>query len=560
MSGVLGIKDLAFVVGKTPDGPSLQIETDTVVVIVGPNNSGKSLALKEIENWCMGKDNPRKVIKSIGINFPESEKEAFQLLQNFKSEPPNNIGEKEGEIWVSQYRFGQPQPTVNQQINLNMFYAWTKKKDLMLRNNLLSFYTVRLDGRTRFSLTDPKPIGDLLKPPQNHLGALFVDDNAREEVRRLTNDAFPGNYFVVDPTSMKDFRIRLSPREPSTNSEEQGLDKDARAFHQNAPLINDFSDGVQGFVGLISAVLSLPHRVMLIDEPDAFLHPPLARRLGSNLTHLAGKRKASLVCATHSPEFLLGCMEADNRTTIVRLTYRNGISSSRNLSPNDVKEMATDPLLRSTDVLNALFHSTAVITESDTDRAFYDEVNRRLLSNGGGISDVIFLNAQNWQTVWRLIRPLRAIGIPAAGILDLDVIREGGKSWKDTLDACQIPLSERTELESIRASFVRWLNSQNYELKEKGIYSLPETERNNVDHLLSKLAKYGLFLVPVGEVEFWLKDLSVEGHGSHWLLGMFEKMGTSDNDPNYVKAGSGDVWDFINEIAYWSDNSNRLGT
>jgi ABC-type cobalamin/Fe3+-siderophores transport system ATPase subunit len=28
--------------------------SSTVVVLVGPNNSGKSLALREIEEWCCG--------------------------------------------------------------------------------------------------------------------------------------------------------------------------------------------------------------------------------------------------------------------------------------------------------------------------------------------------------------------------------------------------------------------------------------------------------------------------------------------------------------------------
>jgi predicted ATPase len=44
------------------------------------------------------------------------------------------------------------------------------------------------------------------------------------------------------------------------------------------------SDGVQAFVGIVCAVLWGDYRAILIDEPEAFLHPPLARKLGRQLT------------------------------------------------------------------------------------------------------------------------------------------------------------------------------------------------------------------------------------------------------------------------------------
>src|SRR5262249_40919356 len=155
-------------------------------------------------------------------------------------------------------------------------------------------------------LSDPKPTGDLLLHPQNHLWALFQNEEARIRVRELTTEAF-GLRFVIDPTGMTVFRIRMSDRAPEDAAEEQALDARARAFHSAAPEVAELSDGVQAFAGLVSAVMSLPHRVILIDEPEAFLHPPLARRLGADLAELAGERGATLAVATHSADFLLGC-------------------------------------------------------------------------------------------------------------------------------------------------------------------------------------------------------------------------------------------------------------
>lgn len=239
---------------------------------------------------------------------------------------------------------------------------------------------------------DQQGTGDLLGRPQNHLWALFADNKARSDVRRLVFNAF-GKHFVSDPTQMQLFKIRMSDRAPSSDTEEQALDKKARGFHSKALPITEFGEGTQAFVGLISALLSLPQKIMLIDEPDAFLHPPLARRLGMNLVQLSQERDASLVVATHSSEFLMGCLESDATTSIVRLTFENGIATARALEPSYLAQLMKDPLLRSTGPLRALFHRGAVVTEADTDRAFYDEINYRLLEVGRGIREDIFLNA-----------------------------------------------------------------------------------------------------------------------------------------------------------------------
>ena len=82
-----------------------------------------------------------------------------------------------------------------------------------------------------------------------------------------------------------------------------------------------------------------------------------------------------------------------------------------------------NPLLRSIGVLSGLFYEAVVVTESDTDRAFYQEINERLLaeSDERGVANCLFLNAQNKQTVWDIVQPLRELGIPAVGVVDVDV-------------------------------------------------------------------------------------------------------------------------------------------
>src|SRR5262245_60041392 len=123
-----------------------------------------------------------------------------------------------------------------------------------------------------FALSAPKPSKDLqARPPRNHLIAFFNDDRARERVRSFTDKAF-GLHFVIDPTTLTKLRIRMSERKPVDTLEEQSLNQRSRDFHAAAKLISEFSDGIQAFTGLVSAVVSLPHRILLLDEPEAFLH------------------------------------------------------------------------------------------------------------------------------------------------------------------------------------------------------------------------------------------------------------------------------------------------
>jgi hypothetical protein len=186
---------------------------------------------------------------------------------------------------------------LERQVNQDAIRQWIETgSDSALCSNLLQPHMVRLDGLGRFALADAQPSGDLQLPAHNHLWPLLQDDPARERARALIHDAF-GLYFFVDVTAMTQFRIRMAADAPE-GVDELSFGPEAREFSAIAPVLTELGDGVQAFVGLISAVLGLPGNLLLVDEPEAFLHPVLARRLGSNLTELANHHSGNLVVAT----------------------------------------------------------------------------------------------------------------------------------------------------------------------------------------------------------------------------------------------------------------------
>jgi len=54
----------------------------------GPLSTYKSLALRELENWCCNIDEEKKVISDIEVPFPSSVDDAIDLVNAHKTIPP----------------------------------------------------------------------------------------------------------------------------------------------------------------------------------------------------------------------------------------------------------------------------------------------------------------------------------------------------------------------------------------------------------------------------------------------------------------------------------------
>jgi hypothetical protein len=417
---------------------------------------------------------------------------------------------------------------------------------------------LRLDGRSRFNLTNDQAGGDLLAPPANVLAHLFQDDVARKKVRELIKDAF-GLTFAIDPTSLGALRIRLSRQGPLTD--EQSLNEVARTFYKKALHIKDASDGVQAFTGIVTAVMSGEFHTILVDEPEAFLHPPLARRLGTNLATLATQRSGALLASTHSSDFLMGCVQATKDVRVVRLEYIDGKSQGRMVDPVELENLFKAPLMRSANAISGLFYDGVVVTESDNDRAFYGEIYHRLASANGDYPSILFINAQNKQTIKNIIEPLRKFGVPAAAIPDIDILKDGGKTWIEWLKAAHIPDALHTGFAAQRASIKDRFDAAGRDMKAHGgVNALPAADKQAAEQLFQTLAEYGIFVVPGGELEHWLAALSVPGKKTDWTVAMLERLGSDPADRNYVQPATGDVWDFIAMVVRWVRNGARKGT
>ncbi len=422
-------------------------------IFVGPNNSGKSRALIEIEQWVRrAQVQEGQVVNR--MTFEAWNKDDFEAeIEKIRVEPTLSETINPDHVLVEKLR-PQDNSAARFQINRGALIGDAVNPNGVVRHHYasyLSLFTLRLDGRNRLSLTDDKPAGDLIKAAPNHLAKLFVDDKSRAEIRRIIHEAF-GKYLVIDPTKIGHLRLRLSTRPPKDSREEQGWDSAAIEFHRAAMPLAESSDGVKAFVGMLSTLIAGEPNIILIDEPEAFLHPTLCARLGKEITAALKNTKRRLFVATHSASFLMGCVQGGAPINIVRLTYDGSTATARLLTKERLVPLMRNPLLRSIGVLDALFYNAVIVTEGDADRAFYQEIIERLLQAGDprGIDGCLFLNAQNKQTVWDIVHPLRELGIPASGIVDIDVLKEGGAVWaKPMVGASSLKSAVRPSVPSV---------------------------------------------------------------------------------------------------------------
>lgn len=109
------------------------------------------------------------------------------------------------------------------------------------------------------------------------------------------------------------------------------------------------------------------------------------------------------MASTHSSDFLMGCLQATGDVRIVRMEYSNAKSRGQVVDADQLKAFFQRPLMRSANVVSALFYDGAVVTESDNDRAFYSEIYHRLTEEDPQLPSLLFVNAQNSRRSRRLL-------------------------------------------------------------------------------------------------------------------------------------------------------------
>jgi hypothetical protein len=167
-------------VEKDGQGSALDVETPpSVTIFVGPNNVGKSQALREITQFCQsGLINSASVIVDkltfvgVDLNIAQTELSALRSApQPGETIPPGlsflKIGAERFQVNDQDYIHSLQLP--NERLQQ---FAWS----------YLRLFTLNLDGPSRITLINSQGRGDL-KNPITQLARLLTNDKKRDELR-----------------------------------------------------------------------------------------------------------------------------------------------------------------------------------------------------------------------------------------------------------------------------------------------------------------------------------------------------------------------------------------
>lgn len=547
-------KSITLQAGPSSESPPLSIQLSPVTIFVGPNNSGKSQFLRELARFCESHKKQHFRILSDADPLPFNSDEVAEFIEMCND---RYVQFDDGKI-----RFSSNTSDAATHDQLNRMLTEPTMDGAHFRNLVLRPQVQLLTGDDRLQMMRPQNHVDLHQFSDDPHNIIFSDNALRSQISAIFFETF-GQHLVADITRPGQIRYRLSKTEPASESVEKSMTAEAIAFQKQGRTFDELSDGVNAFAGIVFKLFSRRSKLTLIDEPESFLHPTLSNILGRETARSIASSNRRVVVATHSAHFLMGCVEADVDVSVVRLTYDRDCPTARKIDSEELLEMMRDPLLRSTGILDGLFCDAVIVTESDADRAFYQEINRRLnqSAESDGVPGCLFVNAQGIDSIHHIVRMLRRLGVPAAGILDVDVLNNGGRKWQQLLESASIPPANRKGLGQTRSDIHSAAKRDDKDLKTKGgIYCLQDHDREAAENLVSHLADYGLFIIPGGELESWMSHLDTGGlHGPPWLTKVFQLMGSDPDDEAYAKPKDADVWDFMRLIRRWMIDPNRKG-
>lgn len=559
------VNSLKFSSGSTRDEAPLDFRPGSVTIFVGPNNGGKSTALRNIFNRCNGNFYEGRVNVVAEMKFrANGENWANAEFDKIKSNPKNN--EKLSDIRFVWIEINGQRQQVAKDVFLGSLTAPNEdeKHQQIFGSQWLRHYVRNLDGASRLSLMNSTDKGNLATPT-NTFARLFNDDDARKSLWKTIADAI-GMYPFMHSTNGSKLEVVMSNDEPKADEHHDG--SKTLEHIKAATKIEELSDGIRAFVGTLVETRSGNLEVVCVDEPEAFLHPGLTETLGREMCKAAKESNKQLFIATHSPYFLAGAIQSGADINIVRLTFLDGVGTARLMSDEKLRILIREPKYRSVGMLPALFANYVIVGEGDSDKAFYEEIHTRMALHelGKSAGNTVFLHSRGKDRMKDIILPLREMGIPTAGIADLDMIKN---RLADVFNALGVPQAQHAGCSALRGECHKILSAEFGKTKDGkkdnrwsgGVGKLESDKKVSVDKLISDLAEYGLFLNPNGELEDWLHDLNINVKSKDgWLFELFEKLGHDPNDKdNYVSPGDDDVWDFMREVEKWLKNPERKG-
>ena len=545
------------------DGTTIALDPRDVVVFVGPNNAGKSAALREVEEH-IGRPGAPQVITSASLRRVGTVEHLRSFIEDRSRRVP------QGPSHFLYKGFG--------------FSIWAHELERLWAadlSQLRGLFCRRMATEKRIIDSNPvNAIPILEEPPTRPVHLLFVDDRIEQRLSEYFRRAFNQD-LVLFRMGGSQWPLVVGDRpSPELGENRVSTTYNDRLRSTTTPLQTQ-GDGMRSFASVILDMLAPDTpSVLILDEPEAFLHPPQARLLGE---FIAKERPptAQLFVATHSPDVLDGLLGAAAEHVRVVRIQRDGLRNRvKELDKEHARKIGNDPVMKFSGVMSGVFHERVIVCESDADCMFYSSILDLPTVRGEHQPDVLFVHAGGKHRMATLAEALRALGVRVDVIADMDVLSEKltmkrlvialGGDWsaaavdarplkmaieqhKPSMNAQEVangvrgvlntapatgefPRNLRSEIEAIFRKASPW-----DAVKEAGQAAIPAGQpTQHYKNLLATCNAIGFWIVPVGEIEGFCKTDG--GHGSQWVQKVLARDLATDPELRSAREFISEVW------------------
>lgn len=579
--------------------PGISVNLQGLIVLVGPNSSGKTNLLRDVHAAASG--SPRTLVVAERINYrpvPALNDYLAFLTETGDIErrvQPNGIERyrKRGHQYGTQAGAGGEwnRDELERFYGEFMQFSSSAHGKTFPANTFLQQLGVlecsALFIEQRLILTaSASPFDTHETPAGSALQALRLNFEAQERLTQETLKAFQRGVWL-DLSAGATLPIRVSDTDFVPSFKERSDPVQMKRYR----IIETEGEGIRSYVAVCITLLLAKRPLCLIDEPEMCLHPPQAQALGRMVGEHGSTEHGCTLVATHSSDVLRGILEANPEAGVIRLTRSVGSFRGRHVSSEILREASTRPFSRSETILNGLFTDGVVLCESDGDREVYES---SLHTFEPPQPDVRFIPVGGVGGFRESVRLYRALGVPVAIAADFDflfrhelpaVLEELAapasvisnlskrinnfakqvrattpelspdaaiKELKPLLDDASNwdDLQKEAELKSKLNKIIGRLNRLAL-LKSKGTDGVPAPLMGEIHAMLEELRKYGVFLVPRGELESWVPDLmkdTTKENKALWATEAARKIEECGH-------GDDDIWDFVKDIVAFIKSS-----
>lgn len=523
-----------------------------VTAIVGSNNAGKSTILRELTEWLSHEPNhprpPTLSIDSVELSTSGSDADLIAWLGSNSS------------FTLTGTEMGFVRPLADFLRPSQLSWYWTQRNLGM--GSLKPFLCFYGNAQGRFSVGGTAEMRESVDDPPTHPVHYLQD--SKDLIARISgmSEQVFRQPLTLD-TLARNLRLRVGKLDSETPRVDDIPPEYRREMAALRPL-DDQGDGMKSFFGQVLPVVAATYPLIVLDEPEAFLHPPQAHALGVELGRLAVERGVQILVATHDRNLLTGLLDSNVEVSVVRASRGEGQSRAFQLDSTELRALWGDAVLKYTNVLDGLFHRIVVLAEAEGDCAYLAAALDSPDRKGAPIprNEFLFVPTGGKDGMSKVAAALKAVRVPVIAVPDLDMLSDQTKlarlvtalqgDWSDDLkllwdratlaqrsvkepakvghvvDAILAAFSERRDTDfsaDLRDELLacsRTRESPWASVKEYGVDAFKGEARENVIKLLDALESIGVVLVRSGELERLAPEVPAR-KGPGWLQAALER-------------------------------------